>query len=476
MASRALASLTASSALTGSESFYSDSGSQDVRVTADQIAEFVLNGRTLLDPDETFHLYVNGTTGSDSNSGLSSAAAFATIQAGLNALRLVETSADGSSVILHIADGTYTEDLRFRSRVSDWDQFPSFANIEGNIASPSSVRIVGEHYVQGPEVYYLAGMTFDATGGSWVFNSEGCRVFFGEGIVFEEGGSFGHIYARNSAFFYFVNDYTIAGGGGSHWRAESQSFIRCRNLDITITGTPDFPNGFVLCKAAVCQIDGNNFIGSATGPRFNFDYGGICELESGDGLDYFPGDEPGSRQPGCSYGNFGDNLLASGSVSSTALNFDMTEWTQFRTIIFQFDNVFPGASGDSIWMRTDSNGGASVDAGASDYDWGIYDIDIAGTPGAVVDQDAAQIVVISGAMSTSVPSSVRIELTNWNDASSEPQVLYRACCRLNAGAGDQLKIQYGGGRRATTAAINYVRFLSSGGGTLSLDYSVWGEY
>jgi hypothetical protein len=42
MADTKLANLTASSALTGTELFYSDNGSQDVKVTAAQIHDFIV--------------------------------------------------------------------------------------------------------------------------------------------------------------------------------------------------------------------------------------------------------------------------------------------------------------------------------------------------------------------------------------------------------------------------------------------------
>ena len=85
---------------------------------------------TLLTTNTTF--YVNASTGNDSNSGLASSSAFATIQGAINTISTRYIATQG--VTIQIANGTYSGFNINTSMISSW-------TITGNIASPASVTV-----------------------------------------------------------------------------------------------------------------------------------------------------------------------------------------------------------------------------------------------------------------------------------------------------------------------------------------------
>ena len=104
---------------------------------------------TALAADRTYYV---STTGSDSNSGLSAGAPFATLQAAANAARNLRL--DGRTVTVQIADGTYPAGVTVGGAVFG---APNPANLQfiGNEANPGAVV-----------VHVTGGNCFHATNGA----------------------------------------------------------------------------------------------------------------------------------------------------------------------------------------------------------------------------------------------------------------------------------------------------------------------
>lgn len=90
-----------------------------------------------------FDLYVNAATGDDSNDGTSPLTPFLTIQKAINTLA---ASIHGSNAIIHIANGTYNENLVAKDMLGgagDLSYGSSVITLLGNTATPNSVIVVG---------------------------------------------------------------------------------------------------------------------------------------------------------------------------------------------------------------------------------------------------------------------------------------------------------------------------------------------
>ncbi|QOG23166.1 hypothetical protein [Bradyrhizobium sp. SEMIA] len=92
-----------------------------------------VDGRSRFIITSTLNLFVNGTTGSDSNDGLTAGTAFATLQKAMDFIASVDTSIYGASVT--VANGTYAT-LILKSYIGSGQ-----VSFTGNNASPSSCVI-----------------------------------------------------------------------------------------------------------------------------------------------------------------------------------------------------------------------------------------------------------------------------------------------------------------------------------------------
>jgi len=114
--------------------------------------------------------YVNGTTGNDSNTGLTAGTAFKTIQRALNVLGA--TLYTGPVYVL-VADGTYVEQLSTRQimgNANDPNNGPSVVQIIGNQAAPANCIIQGSggitfSHINNPTTYILSGFTLKGSVG-----------------------------------------------------------------------------------------------------------------------------------------------------------------------------------------------------------------------------------------------------------------------------------------------------------------------
>lgn len=232
-------------------------------------------GRETLTADRTYFV---SSTGSDSNSGLTSANAFLTIQKAIDVTSSLDLRT--YNVTIQLADGTYT--------VSDAIILKSFLGggqitIQGNITTPTNVLITTPNglVTTGTEqglfsarsvsgIYRLRGFRLASTATS--NNPQGLYVTSGSYLEYElidfGSGLTLHMRIEDNSSIKAVGNYSISGGSGSHFFATGSSTIRCQNKTITILNNPNFPD-FANCRTSIMNINGNTFSGTATGRQYS---------------------------------------------------------------------------------------------------------------------------------------------------------------------------------------------------------------
>ncbi|MDI9679450.1 hypothetical protein [Burkholderia cenocepacia] len=262
--------------------------------------------RVRLTQNTTF--YVNATTGSDSNSGLTSTSAWATITKALTVLQQNYDLA-GYTATVNVAAGSYAPGVVTGSFV-------------GAIAS-NSVQIVAAGAVTvtnpsggTPGCFYATGGAQFAISGSFtlVNNNSGasCAQASGSGSILNVGAgltvgfSAGSHFLANAGGVMNINaNYAIAnnGGAGSHYNVANAGIL---SIASGITVTVGTGVGITLAFAAangLSQItsSGVTYSGSAvTGTRYVSNTNSVISTNGG-GANYFPGSTAGSTSTGGQY-------------------------------------------------------------------------------------------------------------------------------------------------------------------------------
>lgn len=151
--------------------------------------------------------------------------------------------------------------------------------------------------------------------------------------------------------------------------------------------------------------------------------------------------------------------------ASSALDFNLTSYlTNFEDFEFILSNLRVTTDAQHLWLRTDSDAGASVDAGASDYAWDF----IFHLPGALsADFDAADAQIsLTGSTAGQTMSNVAGECLSgvvkvYNPAAALPcQITWDVS--YHSSGGDLMQGR-GTGRRLTSADVDFIRFLAQSG-------------
>ncbi|WP_369913798.1 hypothetical protein AB8810_11885 [Xanthomonas sp. NCPPB 3005] len=240
-------------------------------------------------------LYVS-STGSDSNDGLSAATAFQTIQHAVNVLR-TRYSLCGHTVFVNVADGTYVENV-------------STGNVTGGV-----VRFVGGTSaiwrntagwilaVDAGSRVQVSGFTLGGggTANGIVISNRGSCSFLGGHVFAAMTGS--QITTTTNGVCYVQGNYSITGGGTTHYGIYDGGQLVLGSITVTLTGTPTYTIAFVDA-GRVGSINGGDttftFSGAATGLRYKAYANGVIWV-SGKGQNVFPGSVAGSIYAGGSY-------------------------------------------------------------------------------------------------------------------------------------------------------------------------------
>ncbi len=250
-------------------------------------------GRERLTANRTY--YVNASTGSDSNDGLTSGTAFATIA---KAYSVIVSTLDlaGYTVTIQLADGTYTAGLTINV---PWTGGGS-VTLQGNSSTPSNVVIslangfpvIFNVPLPGglliKDVKLTTGTSGDCIRGNGAGKCQFTNVEFG-------AAAWWHIYVNAPGCkMEALGNYAISGSPGfSHIGLIANTHFLSAGRTITITNTPAWGIAFLEASgAASAQMHGMTFTGAATGARFNVKENAAIYI-AGAGATYFPGNSAG---------------------------------------------------------------------------------------------------------------------------------------------------------------------------------------
>jgi len=252
--------------------------------------------RQLLTSNTTFYV---ATTGSDSNSGLTSGAPWLTLQHAWNAIGNGYDLA-GYTATIQLADGTYTAGLN-----ATVAPVGGSITINGDAVTPSNVVI---------STTSANALTFNASGTTTIQNMElttatsgiclyavnGSTVNVGAGLIF--GACAGeHVLASGNANINLNNNYSVTGSATRHWHAVNSGIITADGITLTLTGTPSFSTAFAQAeRIGYIESTGDSFSGSATGSRYSANSNGVIN-SGGGGATYLPGSTSGTTATGGQY-------------------------------------------------------------------------------------------------------------------------------------------------------------------------------
>lgn len=260
--------------------------------------------RTLLSANLT--LYVNGTTGSDSNTGLTANTAFATLQAAVNSI-YHNYDFNGFGVTISVANGTYTTGVTCVGVPPGMTAAIAFV---GNHASPGLVTVSTTNancfsVFSGASIS-VDGFQLTATGSSSPYNTVGTCLTAGGGSIVFNAIIFGAAGTSHMSTYAGANissngnAYTIAGSSPIHMLA-SGGTINTVLSPITLTGTPNFANSFAYANAiGYIQVYSAVYTGAATGTRYTATMNGVINTNAG-GATFLPGSAAGVIAAGGQY-------------------------------------------------------------------------------------------------------------------------------------------------------------------------------
>ena len=159
----------------------------------------------------------------------------------------------------------------------------------------------------------------------------------------------------------------------------------------------------------------------------------------------------------------------------TAVNAATAEFTTginstYDQYVIVGTDINPATDNTNLWIRTDSNGGASFDAGASDYSWAVDGVRFESTMQVLDDIDAAATQIVANTditnkgldNGTSSGSNIIVYIHNPSGTTYHKMLTWQLGGVVYSDPTGVFIIN-GVGKRAATAAINAIQFLMSSG-------------
>ncbi len=248
--------------------------------------------RELLTANRTYYVR---TDGSDSNDGLSdsSGGAFLTVQ---KAVDVICGDLDTSIYVatVQIKDGTFSGAVVLKAHIGGVPYV-----IQGNATTPSNVHInvTGTCFASTDNRVTAQIKNMKMTASSLCVSSTAGVIDLAGGIEFGTATN-RHINVQYLGYINITGNYTISGGGQSHWVVGNGGKLRAPNLTITLTGTPAFSSGFAVASdTAHIVCSGNTYSGSATGSRYSVTMNATIQS----GATTLPGNAAGTTATGGQY-------------------------------------------------------------------------------------------------------------------------------------------------------------------------------
>jgi len=251
------------------------------------------DGRDTLTAARTYYVR---TSGSDSNDGLTTGGAFATIQKAIDTVAGLDLSVH--NVTISVGAGTFTGANTLKRLVG-----AGTVTIEG--AGSSTVISVTSNncfFGSGVSQWVLSSMRLTATTSGNAIFVENAATVEAERIEFGSvppGGY--HMRADANARITVVGNYTISGRASAHMLALWGGHITVIGRTVTLTGTPMIDTAFAQAsRLGKIEANNNSYVGSATGARYLADNNSVV-FTNGGGPNYFPGNSNGSTATGGLY-------------------------------------------------------------------------------------------------------------------------------------------------------------------------------
>ena len=230
----------------------------------------------------TLNLYVNNSTGSDSNDGLTSTTAFQTLQRVVN-VALNNYDTQGNSIVANVANGTYTVGAQMVQPLLGGGTLQFL----GNTGSPASCVVnlaaAGPCFLaQDNARMQVSGFTLSATHGNagnpgYCLGTSLGGLIIADHIVFG-AAQYAHITSGSAGYIQMTTAYTISGGAGYHMVAGSCGgqivAVNLTSPSVILTGTPAFTS-FLSADAGAINVAGTTWSGSATGLKLFLADGGV---------------------------------------------------------------------------------------------------------------------------------------------------------------------------------------------------------
>ena len=161
-------------------------------------------------------------------------------------------------------------------------------------------------------------------------------------------------------------------------------------------------------------------------------------------------------------------IIESGIISAASTLDIINLTTDFRAYEIAFDDLLPVTDGQALILQTDTNNGASFEAGASDYSYslmfsaagaavaaagsnGTTGITVTNSQGNVAGEEASGKIIISNPMDAGSPTKVNFQVGYQNSA-SDFVTLAGSGMRKAGEANNAIRLKFGSGN---IAAMNY---------------------
>lgn len=246
--------------------------------------------------------FVNGTSGSDSNHGLSSTTAFATWQKAWDTIAALDTQ--GFNVNVVVADGSYTAGVN----IGKWWIGGGKVTFQGNATTPANVLLNPTNANcfnitdAGAGILRLQDFKMQTTtSGDHIFCTAPAKLEYAN-IEFGAAPSSCHIRAFHPGFkINPTGAYKITGGGLAHWLLYYGVLESAVAMTVTLTGTLNFALAFAyLDNNAKLYFAGPSFdISGATVTGIRQTQELLTEIQTGgkEEATFFPGSIAPTRKP-----------------------------------------------------------------------------------------------------------------------------------------------------------------------------------
>lgn len=233
--------------------------------------------------------YYVSLTGNDTADGLSQATAWATIQHAMDYL-VGNVDFMGGVANVNLLNGDYTG----QGSIKVWRPFVGGDN--QTFGGPVLVRALnaGMATICGFNVSSNGTMRAGYLKLKGIYASAGGIWDDGPGLEFIAYNGNYHRWANEGGKIYGSVDYTISGGASCHEFCRGNGVIELHSSTVTLTGSPPFGNFAFAMTGGNIADSGRTFSGAVGTGSAKFAVFGPASIETGAGVNYFPGDIAGN--------------------------------------------------------------------------------------------------------------------------------------------------------------------------------------